>query len=59
MKEYAHKNLKNVLDSLLKDKIKKISGEVEKLGDLFENRYKSLTNRINYQLKKKIESIKD
>jgi len=38
MKEYAHKNLKNVLDSLLKDKIKKISGEVEKLGDLFENR---------------------
>lgn len=38
MKEFAHKNLKSTLDVLLKDKISKISGEVGKLGELFEKR---------------------
>lgn len=38
MKEFAQKNLKSTLDVLLKDKISKISGEVGKLGELFEKR---------------------
>lgn len=57
-KEFFTKNLKSVFDNLLRDKLKKISNEVERLGEMYDVKIKNLTNRINYQ-NKKLENTKE
>lgn len=46
-KELLSKNIKTVLDNLLKDKLKKISNEIERLGELYDVKIRNLTSRIN------------
>jgi len=46
-KELLSKNIKTVLDNLMKDKLKKISNEIERLGELYEVKIRNLTSRIN------------
>jgi len=46
-KELLSKNIKTVLDNLLKDKLKKISNEIERLGDFYDVKIRNLTSRIN------------
>jgi len=46
-KELLSKNIKTVLDNLMKDKLKKISNEIERLGELYDVKIRNLTSRIN------------
>jgi len=46
-KELLSKNIKTVLDNLLKDKLKKISNEIERLGNFYDVKIRNLSSRIN------------